>query len=170
MPDGRIPVWLEPSHRRRYRPIPMESAGRAFAHALVSVGPHEWFTRFLIDTGADFTLLSASAAEDLLGDDYRAIDYERDPLAVMVGGISGLLRCVAREADLTFRTEDGEDLEVRAPILIAEGLHRLGGSHRPEMHSLLGRDLLGRGELRLAWRLPRELHFTNLPSAPSALP
>lgn len=170
MPDGRIPVWLEPSRRRRYRPIPMESHGRAFAHALVSVGSHEWYTRFLIDTGADFTLLSASAAEDLLGDEYGVIDFEHDPLAIIVGGISGMLRCVAREADLTFRTENDEDLELRTPILIPEGRNSLGGSHRPEMHSLLGRDVLGRGGLSLAWQSPAELHFSSLPPTPSALP
>ena len=168
MPDARVPVWVEPP-RRRYQPLQMESFGRVFADALVAVGSREWFTRFLIDTGADFTILSAGDAEDLLVDDYQAIDFEHDPFRVVVGGIGGLMRCVAREADLAFRTEGGDAIDIRAPILVAERVYLPDGRRQAAPPSLLGRDILGRGALTLAWRSPAELELSNLPPTPSAL-
>lgn len=162
MPGGHIPVRVEPSQRRS-QPLQMESFGRAFADALVSVGSSEWLTRFLIDTGADFTMLGADDAEDLLADEYFAIDFERDPLRIAVGGIGGIMRCVAREADLAFRTEGGGEIDIRAPILISERV-RLPGGRLAVTRSLLGRDILGRGALTLAWRLPAQLDFSSLPA------
>lgn len=168
MPDNRIPVWVEPS-QRRYQPLQMESFGRVFVGALVSVGSREWFIRFLIDTGADFTMLGAGDAEDILVDEYFAIDFERDPFRVAVGGVGGLMRCVAREADLSFRTEEGGEIEVRTPILVAERARLPGGHRQAVTRSLLGRDILGRGALTLAWQLPARLDFSSIPPTQSAL-
>ena len=163
MPDNRVPVRVEPP-QRRYQPLQMESSGRAFAGALVSVGSREWFIRFLIDTGADFTMLGAGDAEDLLVDEYFAIDFERDPFRVAVGGIGGIMRCVVREADLSFRTEEGGEIDIHTPILVAERARLPGGPQQAVTRSLLGRDVLGRGALTLAWRLPAQVEFSNMPS------
>ena len=161
MPGDRVPIRVEPP-RRRHQPLQMESFGRAFVDALVSVGVSEWFTRFLVDTGADFTMLGADDAEDLLVDEYFAIDFERDPFRIAVGGIGGVMRCVVREADLAFHTEGGGEIEIRAPILVSERVG-LSGGRQAVTRSLLGRDILGRGALTLAWQLPAQLHFSSLP-------
>ena len=144
MPDNRIPVWVEPA-QRRYQPLQMESFGRAFVGALVSVGSREWFIRFLTDTGATHTMLSASDAQALLGDGYGEIDFGRDPRRVAIGGIVGTLRCVARNVQLAFRTDEGRWHEIGASILIPEISHTSAGRRQPASPSLLGRDILGRG-------------------------
>lgn len=167
MPPSRISLWVE-QPQRRFRPREMETAGRAFAPATVTVGSREWFTRFLVDTGASFTLLSAGDAEDLLAEDYLEIDFERDPSLIVAGGIGGLLRCVVRDADLSFRTDEGQSVDIRTPILIAERLYLRDGRQQPVGHSLLGRDILGRGELTLAYRRPADLHFSNTAAEPDA--
>ena len=160
MPPDRISLRVE-QPQRRFQPREMETAGRAFAYATVAVGSREWFTRFLVDTGASFTLLSAGDAEDLLVEDYFEIDFERDPSLIIAGGIGGLLRCVVRDADLSFRTDEGQSVDIRTPILIAERLYPHDGRRQPVGHSLLGRDILGQGELTLAYRRPADLHFSN---------
>ena len=159
-----IPIWagLLP---------PLDAAGPAFVGVRVTLGLREWYTDLLVDTGASRTMLAAADAEELLREDYGEIDFERDPRRIAVRGIVGVQRCVARDAALAFRTAEDMWHEISAPILIPEITYTSTGARQPlPPNGLLGRDILGRGALSLTWRLPRELHFTNLPSVPSALP
>ena len=164
MPDPpRIPVWFETMPPRASR-FPWPAGGRAFVHITFAHDGRSWSGEFLIDTGASVSVLGVAGAIQLLRDDYFLIDFDRDPLRVDVGGIGGMVRCVPRQFDLSFRTETGEPFELRAPILIPEMVDAPAG--RPPRHtpSLLGRDLLGGGALTLAWRLPLQLHLSNMPS------
>lgn len=159
-----IPIWagLLP---------PLDAAGPAFVGVRVTLGLREWYTDLLVDTGAARTMLAVADTEELLREDYGEIDFERDPRRIVVRGIVGVQRCVARDAALAFRTAEDMWHEISAPILIPEITYTAAGTRQPSpLNGLLGRDVLGRGALSLTWRLPRELHFTNLPSAPSALP
>ena len=158
-----IPIWagLLP---------PLDAAGPAFVGVRVTLGLREWYTDLLVDTGASRTMLAVTDAEELLREDYGEIDFERDPRRIAVRGIVGVQRCVERDAVLVFRTSEDTWHEVSAPILIPESIYTAAGTRQSSpLNGLLGRDILGRGALSLTWQLPRELHFTNLPSAPSAL-
>ena len=159
----RIPAWIQAQHGGRPG-LPWSVGGRAFVSITVTWGESRRLEDFLIDTGASRTILGTMAAVELLRGDYFLIDFDRDPQRVDVGGIGGLVRCVPRQFDLSFRTETGEPFELRAPILIPEMVDAPDG--RPPRHtpSLLGRDLLGGGALTLAWRLPVRLHLSNMPS------
>ena len=159
----RIPLWFE-TPPPRASGFPWPTGGRAFVHIAFAHAGSRWSGEFLVDTGASVSVLGVAGALQLLGGDYFLIDFDRDPQRVDLGGIGGLLRCVPRRFDLSFRTETGEPFELRAPILIPEMVDAAGG--RPPRHtpSLLGRDLLGGGALTLAWRLPVQLHLSNMPS------
>lgn len=158
-----IPIWagLLP---------PLDTAGPAFVGVRVTLGLREWYTDLLVDTGASRTMLAVADAEELLREDYDEIDFERDPRRIALRGIVGEQRCVARDTILAFRTVEDMWHEISAPILIPEITYTATGARQPSPpNGLLGRDILGRGALSLTWRLPRELHFTNLPPSPSAL-
>ena len=79
------------------------------------------------------------------------------------------MRCVVREADLSFRTEEGDEIDIRTPILVAERARLPGGPRQAVTRSLLGWDILGRGALTLAWQLPARLDFSSLPPTQPAL-
>ena len=142
----------------------MQPAGRAFADITVSRGEREWLGVFLVDTGADFTMIGTMGAIELMRDDYFLLDFDRDASRISIGGIGGSLRCVVRDFDLSVRTEDGAGLDLRAPIMIPELVEPSAGAPPRLLPSLLGRDLLGGGALTLVFRLPAELHFSNVPS------
>lgn len=159
-----IPIWAGSLP-------PLDAAGPAFVGVRVTLGLREWYTDLLVDTGAARTMLAVADAEELLREGYGEIDFEADPRQITMRGIGGVQRCVARDGVLAFRTAENAWRELSAPILIPEITYTTAGARQPSPPSgLLGRDILGRGALSLTWRLPRELHFTNLPSAPPALP
>lgn len=157
-----VPVWIDLPWPRTEPGAP-DAVGAAFVDFLVALAARQWHGSFLIDTGATYTMLSASDALDLLGDGYGEIDFGRDPRRIVVGGIVGSQRCVARDVQLAFRTDEGRWHEIDASILIPEITHTPAGRRQPASPSLLGRDILGRGALTLAWQLPAQLHFTSLP-------
>lgn len=162
-PTPRIPVRIDqplrPAAGSR-RPV----GGKAFVDLTVVLEEKRWFGGFLVDTGASRTTIGAAEALEFLGDDYFLLDFDRDPLRVDIGGIGGLVRCVMRGVDLIFRTEAGPAHHITAPILIPELVDAPPGQLAMHTPSLLGRDLLGAGALTLAYRLPTELHFSNMPS------
>ena len=163
-----IPVWLDTPYRRADTGQ-IEVGGRAFVDALIGYEGEEIPTAFEIDTGTARTSLGAADALDLLGDAYQEIDFAADSARTVVYGVAGELRCVARDAHFSFRVEDGSRFELVAPILIPEITYTPAGRRQPASPSLLGRDILGRGALTLAWRLPAQLHFSSLPPTQSAL-
>ena len=157
-----VPVWID-SPWLRTEPGAPDAVGATFVDFLVALDARQWHGSFLIDTGSTYTVLSASDALDLLGDGYGEIDFGRDPRRIVIGGIVGTQRCVARDVQIAFRTDEGQWREIDASILIPEITHTPAGRRQPASPSLLGRDILGHGALTLAWRLPAQLHFSSLP-------
>ncbi len=104
---------------------------------------------FLVDTGADSTLLSPTAAWTLLESDYLQIDFQEDQLAAVSAGIGGYARSVHRPALITLVADDGTSLAFRAPIGIAEPIGQPGEAGNWGAPSLLGRDWLRFFELHL---------------------
>ena len=163
-----VPVWVD-SSRPRTGPDAPDAVGAAFVDFLVALDERQWHGSFLIDTGATYTMLGASDAQALLRDGYGEIDFGRDPRSITIGGIVGTQRCVARDMRLAFRTDEGRWHEIGASILIPEIIHTPAGRRQPASPSLLGRDILGRGALTLAWQLPAQLDFSSLPPTQPAL-
>ena len=162
-PTPRIPVRIDQPLRSAAQSR-WTVGGKAFVDLTVVLGEKRWFGGFLVDTGASRTTIGASEALEFLGDEYFLLDFDRDPLRVDIGGIGGLVRCVVRGVELIFRTEAGPAHHITAPILIPEMTDAPLGRLPMHTPSLLGRDLLGAGALTLAYRLPTELHFSNMPT------
>ena len=98
---------------------------------------------FLIDTGADATVLHPADAQSLLGDGLQMIDFARDPYRAAGLGVGGGAERVARDATLTLRSVDDETYAVEMPILIARPVPAEPGDHGNwRLPSLLGRDFL----------------------------
>ena len=169
MPPPLVPVRFEAS----FRPaglLRLESGGTPYVDGFVAHSGKPWLVNFAVDTGAAFTLIAPPDAHLVLGDAYDQIDFDTDSSALTVGGVVGALRCVVRDVRLSFRTDGGGTADITAPVLIPELVYSPGGVWLTTGTSLLGRDILGRGSLILAWRLPAELDFSSLPPISSALP
>lgn len=162
----RIPVQVRASQPGTSG-LPWPSGGPAFVYTSASWRGTKWFGPFLVDTGAARTILGTVPTMELMRRDYGLIDFERDPSRVSMGGIGGTLRCVVREIDFSFPTEEGDPFHLTAPILIPEIADASLAGMPNRLPSLLGRDLLGAGALTLAYRLPTELHFSNMPTGVS---
>ena len=167
-PAPLIPVRFEVAYRQLTEPW-LESGGSPYVDVYVAAADRRLLVSFEVDTGAAFTLLAPSDSMHLLGDAYDQIDFDTDPSALAIGGIVGALRCVARDVRLSFRTDGGGTTDITAPVLIPELVYSPRGVRLTTGTSLLGRDILRRGILTLAWSLPAELNFSSLPPTSPAL-
>ena len=107
---------------------------------------------FLVDTGADGTVLEPTDAYALLGDEFFGIDFDRDPYMRYSVGIGGYARRVVRVAVLSAIAIEGDYIGMVQNISIAEPTPRVptreesGNWSAP---SLLGRDVLRYFEIHL---------------------
>ena len=134
----------------RALPHSIVSGGEAVFEASVSVAGNQDIVRFLIDTGAEVTVLGPDAALSVLGPAALDIDFARDSRSLHLLGIGGGAHHVVRDAELILRSSEGERYSVEMPVLLAEP--RLPGrfdSQAPQPPSLLGRDFLCRFRLEL---------------------
>ena len=107
---------------------------------------------FLVDTGADATLLAPVDAYELLGAALFEIDFDDEAEVRWLAGISGYARSITRSAILSTVSDDGEFIGLFAPICIAEPVPRVPTQENPGnwgTHSLLGRDILRYFEIHL---------------------
>ena len=134
----------------RTLPHSIVSGGEALIEILVSIEGMQGTVRFLIDTGADVTVLSPADSLRVLRDDAFAIDFAGDPRSLRLMGIGGGSHHVVRDAVLTLYSTEGERRSLAMPILIAEPAPpRLAEPGPPQPPSVLGRDFLRRFHLEL---------------------
>ena len=109
----------------------------------LSLGGRSGDMWFLIDTGAEATVLHPADAQRFLGDDLQRIDFARDRYRAAGLGVGGGADRVARDATLTLRSVADETYAVEMPILIARPAPAEPGDHGNwRLPSLLGRDFL----------------------------
>ena len=98
---------------------------------------------FLIDTGADATILHPRDALRILAEDLDVIDFNTDSRRMAGIGVGGGAQRVARHATYTLRSVDDEMYDLEMPILIARPIPAESGDHGNwRLPSLLGRDFL----------------------------
>lgn len=121
----------------------------------IRFGGRAWRVPFMLDTGADVTILQPRNALLILRDDLFDIDFTNEATTINVGGVgAGSTRCVVAMTRYSFPTDQGRHFAIDAPILIAEPApfreSREGNWNRP---STLGRDILHRVGFRLDYRV-----------------
>ena len=109
-------------------------------------------TQFLIDTGADMTILAPQDAKTALGNDvYDAIDFEGSPDRIELIGVGSGGAAVSVPIPLLFLRDDGTELVLRPSLAVAQELREADGSLVVEQApSLLGRDFLNHFEVLLS--------------------
>ena len=134
----------------RTLPHAIVSGGEALIEVLVATDGRQGAIPFMIDTGADVTVLSSADSLRLLRDDAFAMDFARDPRRLQIRGIGGGAQYVVRDATMTLRSREGENYSLTMPILIAEPAPpRLAEPGPPQPPSVLGRDFLRHFHLEL---------------------
>lgn len=120
---------------------------------IILIGRERFTRHFLIDTGADFTIVQPELASSLLkatGQDSGA-EVERN-LITMNGVGPTPLRCQIQPAGLSMVDDAGEEFVFSSPVLIPQPDARQGSGRRSGVvPSLLGRDVLQRFELSLSY-------------------
>ena len=121
----------------------MVSGGSPLAQIVVALDGRSREVSFLIDTGADATVLHPRDARRILARDLYTIDFDADSRRVVGLGVGGGADRVVRDATLTLRSVDGESYQMELPILIARPTPAEPGDHGNwRLPSLLGRDFL----------------------------
>lgn len=115
---------------------------------------------FLVDSGADSTMLAPAAAYELLGPAYLDLDFVHDPHASVSVGIGGYARDIACPATYHIVTDDDTLIDFYAPIELAEPIPPYP-SHEGNWiaPNLLGRDVLRFFEVHLDYYPQPELHL-----------
>ena len=121
----------------------MVSGGAPLIQIEVALEGRSADVSFLIDTGADATVLHPTDARSLLRGGLHRISFEGDSRRVVGLGVGGAADRVVRDVTLTLRSVDGEPYAVEMPILIARPTPAEPGDHGNwRLPSLLGRDFL----------------------------
>ena len=121
----------------------MVSGGSPLAQIVVALDGRSREVSFLIDTGADATVLHPRDARRILARDLYTINFDADSRRVVGLGVGGGADRVVRDATLTLRSVGGEFYQMEMPILIARPAPAEPGDHGNwRLPSLLGRDFL----------------------------
>ena len=147
----------------RALPHSIISGGAPLLWVRVALNGHSREIAFLIDTGADATVLHPTDAYRLLSDDFRAIQFDNEAHRVAGEGVGGAVDRVVRDATLTLRSEDRRFYPIEMPILIARPNPAEPGDHGNwRLPSLLGRDFLRQFRLELLCGDRRQLTLETL--------
>lgn len=111
---------------------------------------------FMIDSGADFTIVQYYDIASMLKLEGRDLGFERGPDTISVTGIGhAFARCRVQQLGLRFRDEAGEPLTITQAVAIAEPTSKTGtGRAGWRLPSLLGRDLLSQFDFNLSYDPP----------------
>lgn len=119
---------------------------------VVAFGQRREQVSFMIDTGADLTIVAPRRTRALFGAefDYDAVPSSRRPTMAGVG--PGTVDTIIQRVGLLLTDEDGAVFRLPQTILFA--IPRPGVAGRWRVPSLLGRDLLSRFDFNLSYDPP----------------
>ncbi len=145
--------WLQPRELRLLR-HGIVLAGRPMQYVTVGLQDRSWKIPFMLDTGADVTILQPRDAHHVLGAHLFEIDFADSETSLNISGVGvGGTRCSIRTARYSFRTDRGRHYQIDAPILIAEPIPlQVSNEGNWNKISTLGRDILHRVSFRLDYR------------------
>ncbi len=119
---------------------------------VVAFGQRREQVPFMIDTGADFTIVAPRRTRALFGPefDYNAVPPSR---RLPIAGVGpGTVDTVIQPVGMLMTDDDGAALRLSQTMLFAVPRTGAGGNWR--VPSVLGRDVLRRFELRLSYDPP----------------
>ena len=124
---------------------------RPHTTVLVSFGRGRLRVPFLVDTGADFTILQPDDARQLLRLSQQAAPVPSGSGSLTISGIgSSMERTTIRRVGLRFMDDSGEAYWFAQSILFADD----PSSRSWNVSSVLGRDVLRRFDLNLSYDPP----------------
>ena len=111
---------------------------------------------FVIDSGADYSVLGPEDALDLFGPAYLSLDFADPDTSLEMSGVGGgVTRLLLREFPLAFFADDGSRVAVTLILAIAEPSPAAPSDHGSWLlPSLLGRDILHYFDLLLSYHPP----------------
>ena len=154
--------WLDPPQTTRLR-SGVVLTGKPMVRVSVRIDDRIWGLSFMVDTGADVTIMQPRDSYQLMGEQLFEIDFrERQRSFPVMGAGAESIACVTRSATYLFRTNEGRHLAIEAPILVAQpSSNRPTNSGNWTQPSLLGRDVLHRLGLRLDYRMEPALAMST---------
>ena len=111
---------------------------------------------FVIDSGADYSVLGPEDALDVFGPAYLSLDFADPDTSLELSGVGGgVTRLLLRELPLAFFADDGSRVAVTLILAIAEPSPPAPSDRGSWLlPSLLGRDILHHFDLRLSYHPP----------------
>ncbi len=142
----RIDGWLSGASERPEDLAPFVDARVRSAHGHAQV-------TFMIDTGADSTVLMPSASHRLLGDDLFSLDFDsRIEVVPLHGGADQQIRSARTQLTIVFLDDVDTEVEIEREVWIAEPFPAEYSSEGNWEHdSLLGRDAIWPGDFELSY-------------------
>lgn len=134
----------------------LASTRRPLIKIFILIG-RERFTRyFLIDTGADFTIIQPELAHPLLRAAGQDSPGGGEHNVITLNGVGPApLRCLVQPAGLSLVDETGREFAFSSPVLIPQtDDHPESGQSSRVVPSLLGRDVLRRFDFQLSYDPP----------------
>lgn len=134
----------------------LSSTGRPILSTNVLIGRARVRQSFMIDTGADYTIVQPDAALPLLSAAGIEVAPETSSDDVVLSGVGPApLTCAVQSAGLSFIDELGNELILTVAVLVP----RPSSANRPTANrartpSLLGRDVLSRFDLHISYDPP----------------
>lgn len=151
--------------RGRFRPVGPQThpelvlASRPIIAITMMLGRRHEQVRFMIDTGADLSIVSPTATERLFGDEFDFNSIPASRRLPMAGIGPGMVDTVIQRVGLLMTDEDGAGFRFPQTMLFA--VPQPGVAGRWRVPSVLGRDVLRRFELRLSYDPPTALLILN---------
>ena len=151
--QSRVSGWLEWDEPKEL-PYGITIPGRPRLSVNIRIGTRQADVDFMLDTGADITILQPRDAHGLLKSALFAIDFEHDEASVNVSGVAAVPSlCVIRRASYTVHADDERDHVLQAPILIAQPVpFEESEAGNWSKISTLGRDVMSHFALHLDYQ------------------
>jgi hypothetical protein len=127
---------------------------RPYIRIEIMFGRERILVPFMIDTGADFTIIQPRVASQVLQAKDRHAQASDPDIVHMFGIGKGTVPTRVRTVGLLLSDDDGERYWFTHPVLLVDSAGTATESTHRTLPSLLGRDVLRRFDLNLSYNPP----------------